>query len=179
MSGLRGLIKTKEICEGTEENSVEEDKQEVEEIEEKQTPTFKELDAVNNPHENVKTNIERETGEAHTDKKIEKVFKRVQAGFRRLLTTRVHINLHRTATVKKDTFKKHAHAVAKPSLTFKEFYPVNDPYGYVGIQMDKETGKLEYLTIEPSMTDEEKQILARLKMILKEEANVPLSIKNH
>jgi len=176
MSGLRGLIKTKEICEGTEENSVEEDKQEVEEIEEKQTPTFKELDAVNNPHENVKTNIERETGEAHTDKKIEKVFKRVQAGFRRLLTTRVHINLHRTATVKKDTFKKHAHAVAKPSLTFKEFYPVNDPYGYVGIQMDKETGKLEYLTIEPSMTDEEKQILARLKMILKEEANVPLSI---
>ena len=64
----------------------------------------------------------------------------------------------------------------KPPLVFKEFYPVNDPFGYVGIQIDKETGKLQYLTIEPTMTDEEKRILARLKTILKEEANVPLSV---
>ena len=64
----------------------------------------------------------------------------------------------------------------KPFLTFKEFYPVNEPYGYVGIKVDKETGKLHYVTIEPTMTDEEKSVLNRLKTILKEESNVPLSI---
>jgi flagellar protein FlaI len=64
----------------------------------------------------------------------------------------------------------------KPPLTFKEFYPVNDPYGYVGIKIDKETEKLHYLTIEPTMDEYEKQTLNRLKAIIKEEANVPLSV---
>jgi flagellar protein FlaI len=61
-------------------------------------------------------------------------------------------------------------------LNFKEFYPVNEPFGYVGISIERETGKLSYLTIEPTMTDEEKQTLAKLKTILKEEANVSLSV---
>ncbi len=61
-------------------------------------------------------------------------------------------------------------------LTFKDFYPVNAPYGYVGIQIDEETGKLQYVTIEPTMTEEERKILARLKAIIREEANVPLSV---
>ena len=61
-------------------------------------------------------------------------------------------------------------------FTFKEFYAVNYPYGYVRIQVDKKTGKLQYLTIEPSMTEEEKQVLTQLKTILKEEANVPLTV---
>jgi flagellar protein FlaI len=64
----------------------------------------------------------------------------------------------------------------KPRLTFKEFYPVNPPFGYVGIEIDKETGKLQYLTVEPSMDEHEKQTLTRLKTIIKEEANVPLSV---
>lgn len=64
----------------------------------------------------------------------------------------------------------------KPSLMFKEFYPVNDPYGYVGIEIDKETGKLQYLTVEPTMDEHEKQTLRRLKLIIKEEANVPLAV---
>ncbi len=64
----------------------------------------------------------------------------------------------------------------KSPLTFKEFYPVNDPYGYVGIEMDKETGKLQYLTVEPTMDEHEKQTLRRLKAIIKEEANVPLAV---
>lgn len=64
----------------------------------------------------------------------------------------------------------------KPLLMFKEFYPVNDPYGYVGIEIDKETGKLQYLTIEPTMDEHEKQTLRRLKTIIKEEANVPLAV---
>lgn len=64
---------------------------------------------------------------------------------------------------------------AGPPLTLKEFYPVNAPHGYVGIKVDKETGKLQYLAVEPTMIEEEKQILARLKTILREEVNVPLS----
>ena len=60
--------------------------------------------------------------------------------------------------------------------TFKEYYPVNNPFGYVGIEVVKETGKLRYLTIEPTMTDEENRILTRLKTILKEEVNAPLSV---
>jgi flagellar protein FlaI len=61
-------------------------------------------------------------------------------------------------------------------LNFKEFYPVNEPFGYVGISIERETGKLSYLTIEPTMTDEEKQTLIRLKNLLKEEANVSLLV---
>ena len=66
-------------------------------------------------------------------------------------------------------------AVTSP-LTHREFYAVNYPYGYVRIQADKKTGKLQYLTVEPTMRDEEKRVLVGLKTILKEEANVPLAI---
>jgi len=66
--------------------------------------------------------------------------------------------------------------VSKMGLTFREFYPVNEPFGYVGIQVEKETGKLQYLAIEPTVNEQEKQILNRLKTILREEANVPLFV---
>ena len=68
-----------------------------------------------------------------------------------------------------------ATAIRTP-LTHREFYAVNYPYGYARIQADKKTGKLQYLTVEPTMRDEEKQALLELKTILKEEANVPLAI---
>jgi flagellar protein FlaI len=61
-------------------------------------------------------------------------------------------------------------------LTFKEFYPVTPPFGYVGIKADKETGKLQYLIIEPTMDENEKQTLKRLKTIIKEQADVPLAV---
>jgi flagellar protein FlaI len=64
----------------------------------------------------------------------------------------------------------------KSPRTYKEFYAVNYPYGYVRIQDDKETGKHQYLTIEPTMTEQEEQALAHLKIILKEETNVPLAV---
>ena len=66
-------------------------------------------------------------------------------------------------------------AVTSP-LTHRGFYAVNYPYGYVRIQADKKTGKLQYLTVEPTMRDEEKRVLVELKTILKEEADVPLAI---
>lgn len=61
-------------------------------------------------------------------------------------------------------------------LTFKEFYPVSPPFGYVGIKAQKETGRLEYLIIEPSMDKSEKKVLERLKTIIKEQTDVPLTV---
>jgi len=66
--------------------------------------------------------------------------------------------------------------VSKMGLTFREFYPVNEPFGYVGIQVEKETGKLQYLAIEPTINEQETRILNILKTILREEANVPLFV---
>jgi flagellar protein FlaI len=63
-----------------------------------------------------------------------------------------------------------------PPRVFKEFYPVNPPFGYVGIDLDGETGKLQYMTIEPTMNVYEDEALKRLKAILKEEADVPLDV---
>ena len=60
-------------------------------------------------------------------------------------------------------------------LKYREFYAVNYPHGYARIQADKKTGKLQYITVEPTMNDGETQALAELKSVLKEEANVPLA----
>ncbi len=61
-------------------------------------------------------------------------------------------------------------------LTFKEFYPVVAPFGYAGINVDKETGKLQYLIIEPTMDEREKQTLLKLKRILREKTDIPLAV---
>lgn len=87
---------------------------------------------------------------------------------------------HEEATRKAETKKlpetRSEGAKEELPLTFKEFYPVSPPFGYVGIQVDEKTGKLQYLTIEPTMTEEDKQVLAKLKTVLMAEANVPLSV---
>jgi len=87
--------------------------------------------------------------------------------------------LHRKVQVEAETIKepvKGAKVEEEAAFTFKEFYPVNPPFGYVGIQVDTGTGKLQYLTVEPTMTIEEKIALAKLKTTLMEEANTPLSV---
>jgi flagellar protein FlaI len=61
-------------------------------------------------------------------------------------------------------------------LTFREFYPVNPPFGYVGVKAEKQTGRLQYLVIEPSMDENEKETLAMLKKMIKAEINVPLAV---
>lgn len=86
------------------------------------------------------------------------------------------IRITKKETSIKETEKQVEETKEKSPRTFKEFYPVNPPYGYVGIDVDKETGKLQYLTVEPTMDEHEKQTLKRLKTIIKEEANVPLSV---
>lgn len=46
---------------------------------------------------------------------------------------------------------------------FKEFYKVIENFGYAAIVFDKKTGRLEYLVIEPELSDYEKKALKKIK----------------
>ena len=61
-------------------------------------------------------------------------------------------------------------------LTFRDFYPVNPPFGFVGVESDEVTGKLRYLTKEPTLLEDEPLILQELKDILIERMDIPLSV---
>ena len=65
---------------------------------------------------------------------------------------------------------------AATEMTFRDYYEVNPPFGFVGIALDEEAGKLRYLTLEPTLTEEEQEILTRLKGILIERMDIPLSV---
>ncbi|MCW3999253.1 MAG: type II/IV secretion system ATPase subunit [Candidatus Bathyarchaeota archaeon] len=58
---------------------------------------------------------------------------------------------------------------------FRDFYTVTPPFGNVGIQSDKTSGRLLYRVIEPAMTTCEQDTLAKLKKMLREETNISLS----
>lgn len=62
------------------------------------------------------------------------------------------------------------------SIAFRDFYPVNPPYGYVGIAIDEERQQLKYHTVEPNLTDEEIDLLDRIKSILIDRMNIPLDV---
>ena len=64
----------------------------------------------------------------------------------------------------------------KRGLIFKEFYPVNPPFGFAGIQIDEETGALRYLVVEPTLTEEESHILNEVKDRLIERIDIPLEV---
>lgn len=64
----------------------------------------------------------------------------------------------------------------KRGLIFKEFYPVNPPFGFAGIQIDEETGGLRYLVVEPTLTEEESHILRGIKHRLIERIDIPLEV---
>jgi flagellar protein FlaI len=59
---------------------------------------------------------------------------------------------------------------------YKEFYPVTPPFGYVGIQVDDDTGKKIYNVIEPTLSDEEKEILQSIKNSIIINVGVPLDV---
>jgi len=104
--------------------------------------------------------LDKINGKAETEEKhVLKMFKRTK---KELLTEETEQEVKETKE--------------EPRLTFKEFYSVNAPFGYAGIKVDKETGKLQYLIIEPTMDESEKQTLRRLKTILKEKTDVPLAV---
>ena len=62
------------------------------------------------------------------------------------------------------------------SHVFADFYPVNPPFGFVGIEREESTGKLKYLVVEPTLTDFEEEILEELKETLIERMDIPLTV---
>jgi flagellar protein FlaI len=82
----------------------------------------------------------------------------------------------RASKITREPSRRRIYPVKKPALTFKEFYAVTPPFGYVAVKVDEETEQLQYLTVEPTMNKKEKATLNRLKKIIKEEANVPLEV---
>jgi flagellar protein FlaI len=62
------------------------------------------------------------------------------------------------------------------NMAFRDFYPVKPPFGFVGIEINDESGSLKYHTVEPSLTEEEDELLSRIKTILIDRMNVPLNI---
>ncbi len=53
------------------------------------------------------------------------------------------------------------------TTTFLETYPVFEPYVYVGIAQDPESRTIRYIVIEPVLIPREKQLLAKVKDLLK------------
>jgi flagellar protein FlaI len=56
--------------------------------------------------------------------------------------------------------------------TFKEVYPIQEPYVYAAIVKDPETQKISYEVIEPTLQKEEAKFLAELKNLLMDELDV-------
>lgn len=57
---------------------------------------------------------------------------------------------------------------------FKTTYPIEEPYVYVTIVEDPTTREIKYIVIEPTLTDEDKKALRRIKEIFLEELDVDL-----
>ncbi len=56
--------------------------------------------------------------------------------------------------------------------SFKEVYPLNEPYAYAAITRDPTTGGMLYYVIEPTLLEEEKEHYSNLRNILIEELDV-------
>lgn len=61
----------------------------------------------------------------------------------------------------------------KPA-TFREVYPIREPYIYAAIVKDPETQKIRYEVIEPTLHEEEERQLKEIKKLLMEEIDVNL-----
>jgi flagellar protein FlaI len=62
------------------------------------------------------------------------------------------------------------------SKTFKEFYPVHPPFGFIGIQVDDVNRRKTYNVIEPTITEEEAGILKSIKDAVILNVGVPLKV---
>ncbi len=66
-------------------------------------------------------------------------------------------------------------AEVEDSTSFKEFYPVNPPFGFVGIEKEA-SGKLKYVITEPTLDEGGEQILNEIKNTLIDRMDIPLSV---
>ena len=62
------------------------------------------------------------------------------------------------------------------SMAFRDFYPVNPPFGFVGIEIREEKGTLKYHVVEPNLTKDEQSLLDRIKELLIDRMDVSLEI---
>ena len=60
------------------------------------------------------------------------------------------------------------------ATTFKELWPLNEPYAYAALIEDPETKGLRYVVIEPTLLDEEKKCLDEIDGVLIEELDADL-----
>lgn len=58
--------------------------------------------------------------------------------------------------------------------SFKEVYPLQEPFSYAAISRDPKTNGLRYLVVEPTLRENEKQLLSKIKNVLVEELKVDL-----
>jgi flagellar protein FlaI len=63
-------------------------------------------------------------------------------------------------------------AAAKVPTSFKEVYPLIDPYAYAAITREPTTGGMLYYVIEPTLLEQDKQYYTKLRSILSEELDV-------
>jgi len=61
------------------------------------------------------------------------------------------------------------------STSFKDFYPVNPPFGFVGIEKE-DSGTLKYVITEPTLDEVGIQILNEIKKSLIDRMDIPLSV---
>jgi flagellar protein FlaI len=59
---------------------------------------------------------------------------------------------------------------------FRDFYPVNQPYGFVGIEINEDSGILKYHTVEPTLSEDEYELLTRIKSLIIDQMDVSLDV---
>lgn len=63
-------------------------------------------------------------------------------------------------------------AVEKKPTTFREVYPILEPYVYAAVVHDPVTQKIRYEVIEPTLVEQEQQYLNEIRTLLMEELDV-------
>lgn len=63
---------------------------------------------------------------------------------------------------------------AKPQFAIISMTPIYEPYAYVALAVDPVTKKMQYVVVEPTLLEDEKKTLARIKEILMDELDVDL-----
>jgi len=62
------------------------------------------------------------------------------------------------------------------NTAFRDFYPVNQPYGFVGIEINEDSGILKYHTVEPTLSEDEYELLTRIKSLIIDQMDVSLDV---
>lgn len=86
------------------------------------------------------------------------------------------LKLSKKKPAEKETVLLESPAEEQPAQasSFKEVYPLQEPYSYAAISRDPKTGGLRYLVIEPTLRENEKQLLSKIKNVLMEELKADL-----